>query len=91
MQHHGRELVLTSSIIISSAFIPFLIQEHEACYKHSLSLKASSNLILIFTGGSTEQGVKMICRESQKSVMGKKKAPLLSSCALKPRQLEHTL
>lgn len=49
-QHHRRELLLTSSTIIGSAFIPFLIQEHEACYKHSLSLKASSNLILIFTG-----------------------------------------
>jgi len=65
--------------MISCAFISFSIQEHEACYKHSLSLKAPSNLIFIFTGGSTEQGVRRYVQSQHKSVMGAKKPPTLFS------------
>lgn len=71
--------------MISCAFIPFLIQEHEACYKHSLSLKAPSNLILIFTGVSTEQGVRRFVQSHSRSQWWEqtKKPPILFSCCLK--------
>lgn len=69
--------------MISHAFIPFLIQEHEASYKHALSLKAPSNLTLIFPGGSTEQGVRWFVQSHSRSQWREqtKKPPTL--CFLK--------
>lgn len=71
--------------MISCAFIPFLIQEHEACYKHSLSLKAPFNLILIFTGGQLKQGVRRFVQNHSRSQWWEQteKPPIPFSCSLK--------